>query len=121
MIKEEVEKDTTDIISELISIRTDILSYQAKMEAIKNETNEVKRDCVELALELYLNKKCHEADFYGSEKQVIRFLLQGNSKKSIDLKFPVLKQLLEIYSKVYSILGDLEQEEEKGENKDEQK
>ena len=110
-IKEQEIKDTTNIIDELIFIRKNIIKTKATMEKIKNETNEIKADAVNLALQLYTSKKCHEVNFYDDEKSVMKFLLSGNNKIEIDEKFPVLKELIEIYQKVSAMVGDLSEEE----------
>jgi len=120
--QEEYMGDTTNIIDELIFIRTDILKTKATMEKINAETNEIKKDCTEMNNELAINKMCYSNGFYGNEKAIIQYLLQGEtSKEMINAKFKVLAELIEIYQKVSAIVGDLEQEENEieGENKDE--
>ena len=103
--------DTTDIISELINLRKEILSTQMKMDKINAESNEIKKDTKAMALELYVNKQCYKSGFYGTEKHLINFLLQNEGKQMIDKKLPVLIELVSVYSQISSIVGDLEIEE----------
>ena len=120
-IKEQEVKDTTNIIDELIFIRKNIIKTKATMEKINAETNEIKKDTAEMSNELNINKMCYSNGFYGNEKAIIQYLLQGEtSKEMINAKFKVLAELIEIYQKVSAMVGDLEIEEnEKGdENND---
>ncbi|MCD4693302.1 MAG: hypothetical protein K8R79_10335 [Calditrichales bacterium] len=113
--QEEYKPDNTDIFTELINLRKEILSTEMKMKKIKNETNEVKKDCTAMSNELYINKQCYKNGFYGTEKHLINFILENENKQMIDKKMPVLIELVSVYSKISSIVGDLEIEQ-KGEN-----
>ena len=109
--EQEYKPDNTDIFSELIEIRKEILSMQMKMDKINTETNEVKKDCKEMGLELYISKQCYKNGFYSTEKEIIQFLLQNENKQMIDIKLPVLIELVSVYSKIAGIVGEIQEEQ----------
>ena len=115
--EQEYMGDTTNIIDELISTRKEIISIKMTMDKINSENNEIKKDTAEMKRELNINKMCYENGFYGNEKAIIQYLLQGEtSEEMINAKFKVLVELIEIYQKVSAILGDLTEDVEEEEN-----
>lgn len=107
----EYEPDNTDAWTELIEIKKDIMKIEMNMQKINSETNEIKKDCIEMGLDLYTNKKCYAAEFRDTDKKIISFLLSNETtKEMIDAKFVVLAELLEIYNKISEIVGEIENE-----------
>lgn len=109
--EKEYEPDNTDVFSELIEIKKDILKIKMVMQKIDAESNEIKKDCTQMGLELFIHKKCFAANFRGTDKKIISFLLSSETtKEMIDAKFVVLVELLEIYNKISEIVGEIENE-----------
>ena len=101
------------LFDEIVYISQTLKQARQRIKEIDADSNEKRKDAVELALELYISEKCHKHGYYDSEKKLIVFLLSGNSKNMIDKKFPVLDELIQIYSKVSFIVR--EEEKAKGE------
>ncbi len=101
------------LFDEIVYISETIKKAKQRIKEINLDSNEKRKDAVEMALELYINKLCHKHGYYDSEKKLIVFLLSGNTKNMIDAKFPILDELIQIYSIVSFIVREVE--EEKGE------
>jgi len=102
------------LFDEIVYISQTVKQARQRIQAIDTENKEIKKNAVELALELYISEKCHKHGYYDSEKKLIIYLLSGNSKAMIDKKFPVLDELIQIYSKVSFIVRE-EEKTNKGE------
>lgn len=111
---EEIKTDNTTLFDEIVYISETIKQAKQRIQAIDTENKEITKDAVELALDLYISEKCHQHGYYGTEKKLIIYLLSGNSKSMVDKKFPVLDELIQIYSKVAFLVREEENETEKG-------
>ena len=108
-------EDNTNLWSEIIYISETMREAKERINKIDSENNELKKDAQTIALELYISEKCHKAGFYGTGKQLIKFILQGNTKAMIDRKFDILLELISVYQKIAGLVGEIK-EEQKGEN-----
>ncbi len=103
---------TTTLWDELLFLKDGIKEVKQFIKEKEAENNEIRKDAVEIALELYISKKAHKSGFYGTHKALIKFLLQNESKAMINLKYPILAELV----KLYKIISKIVEEEQKGEN-----
>lgn len=102
------------LFDEIVYLSQTIKEIKQVIKEIDADTMEKRKDAVEIALELYISEKCHAAGFYGTGKQLIKFILQGNSKEMIDRKFDILLELVSVYQKIAGLVGEIK-EEAKGE------
>jgi hypothetical protein len=115
--QEEYMGDTTDVFSQLIEARKEILKLEMEIQKKTKENNEIKRDSGLMAMDLNINRLSYANNFTDFEQKIALYLLDGQT--TVESKFEVLGSLLTTRRHIKDILGDLEIEEEneKGENK----
>jgi len=101
----------TCLLDEFMYIAKEMKKAKQFIQEKQLENLELKRDAKDIATELYISQKCHHEGFYGNAKHLMKFLLQNESKEMIDLKFPILVQLIEIYGKINSMVQEIKEEE----------
>ena len=88
------EQEYINLWNELIFIKDAMKEARAKIEQIKQSTEETKCDCAEMSRELLVNKLARENDFTAFEKRIAQYLLSPYAgEEAIQAKFDVLKQL----------------------------
>jgi len=118
--EEEFEQDTTDVFSELIEIRKEIIQTEMEIQKMAKENAEITRDSGLMKQELTINRLCYTNKFSDFEQKIAIYLLDGQTGEAeIKAKFEILKSLLDTRRHILDILGDLDIEVETGENKDE--
>ena len=113
--------DTTDVFSELISVKKEILKTEMEIQQLAKETAEITRDSGLMRMELFLNRLCYKNNFTDFEQKIAIYLLDGQTEKgAIEGKFIILKELLMVRRHILDIIGEVQEENEiEGENKDE--
>jgi hypothetical protein len=111
----EYKPDNTDVFSELIEVRTEILKTEMEIQQLAKENAEITRDSGLMKQELTINRLCYANNFSDFEQKIAIYLLDGQTgKEAITGKFEILKSLLDTRRHILDILGNLESEE-KGE------
>ena len=112
-IKEkEYEIDNTDVFSQLIEVRTEILKTEMEIQQLAKETEEITRDSGLMAKELTINRLCYANNFTDFEQKIAVYLLDGQTEKgAIEGKFKILKELLLVRRHILDIIGEVEENE----------
>lgn len=111
--------DTTDVFSELIEVKKEILKTEIEIHKLSKETAEITRDSGLMKNELTINRLCYANKFSDFEQKIAIYLLDGQTEKgAIEGKFKILKELLMVRRHILDIIGEVQ--EEKGENTNEQ-
>ena len=110
----EVKPDNTTLFDEIVYLAQTVKEVKQYIKDKDIENNELKKDSQAIATELYISELCHQHHFYSTGKQLIKFILQGNSKVMIDKKFDLLLELVGVYQKIAGLVGEIKKEE-KGE------
>lgn len=105
--------DRITLWDELLFLKDGIKEVKKFIKDKNTENNEIRKDAKLIALELYISKKAHKSGFYGVHKSLIKFLLQNESKAMINLKYPILAELIKVYKHVSKIAE--QEQEQKGE------
>jgi len=116
--QEEYIGDTTDVFSQLIEARKEIIQLEMDIAKKTKENEEITRDSGLMKMELYLNRLCYAEKFTDFEQKIAVYLLDGQTTEdAIESKFEVLGSLLETRRYIKDILGNLEEEEIEEEEK----
>lgn len=113
--EKEYKLDNTDVFSELIKVRTEILKTEMEIQQLAKEKAEITRDSGLMKNELTINRLCYANKFSDFEQKIAIYLLDGQTEKgAIEGKFNILKELLMVRRHILDIIGEV-QEQEKGE------
>ncbi len=87
----------TTLWDELLFLKDGIKEVKQFIKKKEAENNDLRRDAKYISTELFISKKAHSSGFYGTHKALIKFLLQNESKAMINLKYPIMAELVKLY------------------------